>query len=1466
MKRPTIEGLPSPAAREERSGDAAAGPGLKLDVVRNVRRRPKLAVGVAAGVFLALLAFGLTRHRMYLAQSLTYVEPQASKVLSEGPAGGYDPSRYESYLQQQMQTALRPDILTSAIERLPPFTWQRAGESMPSAVFRLQNNLKVLRVGMSYQLAIQLMDVSPEKAAAVVNAVTDSYLEQGRKDERAITDQRLKLLGEERQRIEQVLSEDRVEQASLAKELGLASPTGPGVTQYDAQIAGAETQVAAARQARDMAAAQFASMQGGAGLDAAADEQLLTDSGLNSMKGTINTRKAVLSTQMAGLTPNNPIYQQDAAEIADLDRSLDRMTNEIREKAARRLQDKMRTDVQRTADIEGRLNAQLRQQTATASGIAPKLQRAADLAADLTRLNARYTVVDDTMRSLELEANGPGLAHLSVAATVPVAPEPSKRRLILLLALPLGLFAGLFAAVVAGLMDPKVYSGGDVERVLGFLPIAVMPAASEVSSRVLEEYTLRLAAGLQSAFRVSGAQSFVFAAASSTIETGEFVRSIERVLAGLGFKALALEGTGLLRAETRTTSQRGVASFRTGALVKTIEGNRQGHAMEELERLKQSYDLILIDAPPLLHSAETEYLVRCADATILIAESGVTLKAELFRSATLLQQLNVAGVGAVLQELHLQDADEAFRAAVEAVERIQRSRREPQPNRETERELLQEGATRAEAEAEQAREALVAERRREERVVEHVAEPAAERAAEPMLQGRPEQHGEQHAEQENRREEPPVSVQDKPEDRADEPWHWTAPAEATEGSVRTLRVEIEHEAVTQAVPVSQTEAATGTEREKEPEDVGAWRDLWKKTAGKAMEPAAQDEPRTRTEAVRSDEPMLFFEDRLRPKRNEESQAAAATREEAAIEFEEPVVLAVGPDVLTVEPDVAAEMFVPAATMDAAPFEPQRLEHQPALTQEFAANEPAADWSFAHQATEDEWFESPVARGEDLGVEHEAGHDIGQGVVGGTSEAMIAGETEPAAAETIAEDNVVSLDQAEPLREIEALPATPAERMREVEPEVPVVASTAEAPVTKRAASVPVAAGPKAEREPSSPRMEWFTLKFRGTSERVLRIVPGEMEDETESKAAAGEAIASVAAEGEGAAEVEPKYGQHAGGAGDEERPHEQAVAETVAEAVEREEPVAASSSVEYAAPMSASLAGVGREEAFAQQAVHAEGGEPVAEVAEDETFLDYAAEPVAGSVHGGYQADEALPAEQSGEPRPTEPEWSMPVEEAGYEENAEIALEASEPAREEYRVLGMGDETAETAEKEVLPILSLAEAVNEPVEAEESVTADESFFPEPVAAESHAAAMHETPADTLAEAERVEALRLAQVGEEAAVAGATQPVAAAVMETDMTQAGPVPAPRAGNGWKALDHLAPARLVGELRSRTSLGAPREWNRRNVGAPVEERLEPRAASLTRRWEMLSRFDVASEAKGSKQLDEAGDKVAAGESESR
>ena len=178
-----------------------ATPAFQLDAVRSVRMHPKLAAFVACIVMLLVAGYALTRMPMYEARSLSYVEPLETKVVSDGSQGIYDPARYDSYFQQQIQTATRQDILEAAIKKLPAGMWQQPDEDLHSAAERLGNALKVERVGSSYQLAISMQSENPEKASAIVNAATNSYLEQGRKDENARSDGRLVLLQEENQRM-----------------------------------------------------------------------------------------------------------------------------------------------------------------------------------------------------------------------------------------------------------------------------------------------------------------------------------------------------------------------------------------------------------------------------------------------------------------------------------------------------------------------------------------------------------------------------------------------------------------------------------------------------------------------------------------------------------------------------------------------------------------------------------------------------------------------------------------------------------------------------------------------------------------------------------------------------------------------------------------------------------------------------------------------------------------------------------------------------------------------------------------------------------------------------------------------------------------------------------------------------------------------------------------------------------------
>ncbi len=1352
IKRSPIAGLPQPRVRTADEPDTVPRAPIQMDVMRSLRRRPRLAAGVAGVVFVLVVLLGLSRTPVYQAESITYIEPLASKVLSDGASSGtYDSSRYDSYLQQQMQTAVRPDILAAAIEKLPPNVWQHPGEKMQSAVSRLQGALTVDRVTTSYQLAITLSDPNPETAASVVNAVTNTYLEQGRKDEHAVIDQRLQLLGEERQRIQQMLDEDRLEQASLGKALGVANASGTVGSAYDAQIAGVQTQIAGAREAKAIAAAQLASLpsQGDAlspALAAAAEDLIGTDVGLNSMKATITSRKAVLSTQMAGLTPNNPIYKQDQAEIADLDRSLDAMTTELRAKTARRLQDKMRADLQRTADVEGRLDAQLQRQTATATGVAPKVQRLAELTADMQRLDARYGVVDDAMRGLQLESSGPGSAHLSVAAAVPVSPEPSKRKLILLLAFPLGLCFGLGAALLANRLDPRIYSGSDVARVLGFLPIGVMPARAEVSSRVMEEYTLRLAAGLQSAYRTSGAQSFVFTSTGPAVQIGSFVRAIEGVLSSLGFKAIVMDASSVLHAAGRNqAAKRDSSLLRSSALMRTIEGVRQGYAAEEIDRLKLKYDLLLIDAPPLLHSAETEYLARCTDATILIAESGVTVKPELFQSALLLQHLNVAGVGAVLQELHLKDADSRFRSAITAVEgsaSVMRDEAGQIPFRPMD-------AVHAAAEPAQIRQ----------------GEPSEESpaAVEAIRESTPVRHNlEEAALVEHVVSERPAPRVDR---RADE-------AEAASSSPEVPET---------VAPVSPANVGKESVYVEERDQVRLWNELMKR---RQTEPAKADVPRAVEEAMEpdhghADEPVLYFEDRLRPRRPQEPVAPYRAAE--AVTFDPVVVAEPVPQKILSETQVWNVVPEPAGDT-AGDF---RYGHEAV-----SSVEPVFDYPADEPYSELAAFEPIAATMQPPTSEREwASVDSGEETLRTPfyEEHMpttLGYDSEPIAEVVVGTDAEESGPRGEKIwsntRALEAMEAfsAPPEEMGLPEsgampqqegsgPNEPVMQD--EGKEQEVAAVSNDAVPPKREASPA--RMEWFTLRFRGTSERVLRLVPGEEGENTPDQEEAPEAAASEA-RGVAVAGADEAFAQASLAP---EQPMRGDGVTNVEEGGEAREAEAFAVMIDNGASPDAFNRGA----ALDAEEADAAGSQPRA----DYDASDAAAEVGAGQTTGENRAArlESLHRHSSGgEARPAE---SSTFE---LEPSVPVALEALQPV-----------DTVPIARAK---INRWAVHDDEPGAPEESVIERYPAYPGDGALDmGHAAEAAQPRPD-------------------------------------------VPA------TSAVDRLAPALLVEELRRHNSLGsapvaapgAARSWSRRSVSAPVEERLEPKAPSMTRRWQMLSRFD--------------------------
>lgn len=667
---PFTMGRPAGAGGEEK-------PLFRLNLLRALQLHRRLAMGIAlAGVLLAL-AYVVKAWPVYTAESQLYVQPAQPKVMvqSNEQSGPMNSTAYDSFVQQQVQNATNPVVLLSALRKLGPGAWQRSGESEQTAADRLGGAIVVARIGTSYEVTITAKAKDPQLAAKIANAVAGSIVERASGEGNAGDAQRIAVLRQERDRIQDQLNADYAEQDALNKQLGMASIGTEAPDLIDGDIGRTREELIKAQTDHDQAEARFTAMQGGQGsssaaIDGEADDLVAADAGLTSMKTSLNQRRAELITQMANLTPNNPVYKQDAAELATINSHVDSMMKDLRAKAAARIQVKLRTDLERTAGVEARLNGQLRRLAGAAASATPKLQRASDLATDIARLRSRYTTVDAQLHNLMLEDSAPGAVHLSVAAVAPLHPTISG---ILKKVIPLmlgGLILGLLAASIANHLDSRIYIAADVKQVLGFAPMAVLPDFEEASDEVVSEHLLRLSAAIEHARTQGTLKHCIFTGTATGTGVTTVATRVRDILEAMGRPTVLLAASGTPPPAPRTNDPNAALDHPA-----TERGSRSTVLLQKVaaETEMRAESLVLTDTAPLLISAETEYLARFADSAIVVIESGVTTRAQLLAVVNALQRLDVGTVGFVLNRVGLGKADPDFRRTLHEIAEHQRA-------------------------------------------------------------------------------------------------------------------------------------------------------------------------------------------------------------------------------------------------------------------------------------------------------------------------------------------------------------------------------------------------------------------------------------------------------------------------------------------------------------------------------------------------------------------------------------------------------------------------------------------------------------------------------------------------------------------------------------------------------------------------------------------------------------------------
>jgi polysaccharide biosynthesis transport protein len=659
---------------------------IRINVLKSLRLHRVTAILVT----LLVLGLGLAvvaRHKPYYgATSTIYVSPTVPKTLTED----HELDRpYESYVQEIVHDIDRYDILVEAIHKMPAGLWLYPDETERAGVARLQHSLEIERLGTTYQVAITLGGYRPEHLADIVNTVTKVYIEKARSEEYYGRDDRLATLNEELNHIQSDSDALLKEQAQITKELGVASFNSKGSNVIDEGNAKMQTDLTAAHELRMQAESQLAALNSGdstapnSALNAAADEIIASDPGLMALKTSLSQQQATLQGQIAGMTEKNTLRQQTEGRLAQIDKAIQDMQTNLRRKAAARLDQKLRTQLKQAQMYESKLNSDLQHGTKLASDAAPRIQRAEEIQAKLTSLQARYTAVDDRISQLQLESSSPGSVHLFSPAMTPLSPEKSKIKMLLILIFPVSIFLGVLTAVALDLLDPHIYTAMDVEAVLGFAPIGMLYDDREVTQIVFDECALRMAAGVDHAARQSGARTFVITAVNSGAGTTSIIESLGSMLAKLGRKTLVIDPSGNSEPVAFVTFgadlQKRPVNFpdpsagnpSTTTELQTTKPGRpslpvrvsplNGFVFESFQSLSAEYDIVLIDAAPLLISAETEYLARMADVTMLVSEAGKTHKRWLTRAARLLERLGVAGAAAVVNKVNPSRIEEALK-------------------------------------------------------------------------------------------------------------------------------------------------------------------------------------------------------------------------------------------------------------------------------------------------------------------------------------------------------------------------------------------------------------------------------------------------------------------------------------------------------------------------------------------------------------------------------------------------------------------------------------------------------------------------------------------------------------------------------------------------------------------------------------------------------------------------------------
>ena len=583
-------------------------------------------------------------------------------------------TQFLQFIQQQARTVNRFDILEKALNRLDQeghHYWRREGESQRKRIERLQQSLAIRHVRDTYLVQVTLTAGEPDGLAEIVNAVIAAYLEQARIEQVFAADERVASLHQREQDLLNQIESMTAERSAISQILGLTAFNPDEPNPFDRQIRRLQEELSEARQQRIVAEARMEAFLEQQESDTdlrSIQESILSDPGLNSLKASLNQRRAALLTSTAGLAPNHPARLDAEDELAAIETEIQRREETLRAQLVEGMQRRHQTSAQQTRRVETRMEDALNELRARSGHYAEHFNQAVSLNNHLDLLWRELDRVRDRLNFFAAEEASPGFSRLVTPALPPLYPTGTGKKRLLMMLLVAAVGISLTVPLIIDFLNPRIRSAADAHRAVGFAPMAwLVEADNPDRRRFLDDQLRRLASSLIREHERNATRVLVITSTRPGGGTTWLVHKLAKSLNQLGYPALNVEanayrpqpgqGPGLAQWLTDEVEAAPIISHDGIDLISSgLTHGEPGLPMLErlakrLRSLPERYRFILVDAPPLLTHADAELVAGAADAVLLIAEAEAVQRGELQRAARLLQTIDPPVVGTVVNRI-----------------------------------------------------------------------------------------------------------------------------------------------------------------------------------------------------------------------------------------------------------------------------------------------------------------------------------------------------------------------------------------------------------------------------------------------------------------------------------------------------------------------------------------------------------------------------------------------------------------------------------------------------------------------------------------------------------------------------------------------------------------------------------------------------------------------------------------------